>query len=317
MTHDDHHTQGDGRFLDRRNLLRATTFGALAAATAPLLLSSRRVEAVTAPAVACPSIQAYWVNSGATDVLATSPAHWKNRGITDLLVSINRTNYRPYIDHVVSHLAPAGIRVHAWTGVFKDYNGNWVNPNNATWANKMVSLVHTLGTVPGLTGIHLDYIRYPGTAKGDTASITAFCRKARQAAPKAKLSAALMPETTADAYYYGQDPKAMAQYLNLLFPMIYRATYAGTTRQWIHDTAAWFEKKVGPGKIVSGVSTYRSDSNPTPIPSSELLGDINAALSAAPTGFALFRDGLSTFPGLQCTKSSSGSRLERTEGAAR
>ena len=241
------------------------------------------------------------VRSDLTDVVNQDPNHYKSQGITDLMVSIDRSNYKTFLENVINHFKNTGIGIHAWMTVFKDVNGNFISPAN--WQNTVITnnmtlidIVKDLSNISGFKGIHFDYIRYPGTANGDTSSINNFLAAAKNASPNVLRSAAVMPETD-DAQVYGQDPKSMIQYLDFLCPMIYRCTYTGTDRNWMSQMTTWFNSQA-PGKIVAGVCSYLSDSVPTPYDTATLLGDIQAVLAAGAVGFIIFREGLSNFLGV-------------------
>jgi Putative glycosyl hydrolase domain/Peptidase C39 family len=245
-------------------------------------------------------ISAYWVRSSVTNMLTVDPQKYINQGITDLYVGIDRTTYKTFLPQVINRFKGTGVNIHAWMTTFKDINGNFISPKNwettiITGGKTLIQIVKDLATISGLKGIHFDYIRYPGNASGDSASITNFCKAARVAAPKLTLSAALMPETS-DAQAYGQDPKGMALSLDYLCPMIYRCTYANTDRAWMSKMAGWFNSQA-PGKIVAGVCSYVSDTNATPYSAFALNGDIKAVLDAGAIGFAIFRDGVSNYDG--------------------
>jgi len=148
-----------------------------------------------------------------------------------------------------------------------------------------------------LDGIHLDYIRYPGTAyqhTGGTEAITAFVKRVSETVnsikPKVALSAALMPEGSVNGYYYGQDYEQLSQYLDFLVPMIYKGNYRQDTA-WIGRTTTYIASHSNGKPVISGLQTYESDNNLTALPASEINQDIQSALSNGASGYALFRYG--------------------------
>ena len=163
------------------------------------------------------------------------------------------------------------------------------------------ALIKTISTVTrnyDISGIHLDYVRYPGTAykhANSVNSITSFVKRAynsvKSVKPKVSVSAALMPEKSVNAYYYGQDYSKLAQYLDFLVPMVYKGNYDQNTK-WIGSTVKYIKDNSGGKPVVAGLQSYRSDSNVVPIPASELDNDIEAALDNGASGFVLFRYGL-------------------------
>lgn len=153
-----------------------------------------------------------------------------------------------------------------------------------------------------IDGIHLDYIRYSGSGNkaaylnaGGTEAITSFVQRVNKAVktvkPKIAVSAALMPECSNNAKYYGQDYTKLAPYLDFLVPMIYKGNYKKDTA-WIGTTTKWIVEHSGGKPVIAGLQTYRSDDNLTQIPANELNSDINAAIKNNSSGYALFRYGL-------------------------
>jgi hypothetical protein len=158
--------------------------------------------------------------------------------------------------------------------------------------------VLSYASIPGVGGVHLDYIRYTGNAyqvPNSTATITGIVKRISEAVksvnPGLLLSAALMPEKASNAYYYGQDYTQLAEYLDVLVPMAYKGNYrAGTS--WIENVTAYIKSRSPGAEVWTGLQTYRSDADVTPIPADELRADINAALRGGADGYALFRYGL-------------------------
>ena len=129
------------------------------------------------------------------------------------------------------------MKVHIWFQCFyKD--GKWINPVDDSlnrykqeYFDEVIERAVKYSGY-GVDGIHLDYIRFGGTAHKHnpseeitaTGCVTEFCRQisaaTKAANPRIVLSAALMPEPDSE-YYYGQDPAQMGQYIDILMPMIY------------------------------------------------------------------------------------------------
>ncbi|MBI5680498.1 MAG: hypothetical protein HZC47_06385 [Methanobacterium sp.] len=149
-----------------------------------------------------------------------------------------------------------------------------------------------------IDGIHLDYVRYPGTAyknAGGTEAVTSFVKRVydavKQVKPKAAISAALMPETSVNGYYYGQDYVKLAPYLDFLVPMIYKGNYNKDTA-WVGSTTKWIVDHSGGKPVLAGLQTYESDNNLGVIPANELKEDVNSAINNGASGYVLFRYGL-------------------------
>ena len=153
-----------------------------------------------------------------------------------------------------------------------------------------------------IDGIHLDYVRYSGVGNNAaynhpnaTTTITSFVKDVynlvKSINSKTAVSAAVMPEGTRNAYYYGQDYSQLANYLDFLVPMIYKGNY-GEDTAWIGTTTKYIVDHSGGKPVISGLQTYRSDNDMTEIPAAELKNDIQSAIDNGASGYALFRYGL-------------------------
>ena len=166
----------------------------------------------------------------------------------------------------------------------------------------------------GVDGIHLDYIRFGGTAYKHNPSeevtavgcVTEFCRQMHDAVkavrPDIVLSAALMPEPDSE-YYYGQDPAQMGQYLDILMPMIYYHSegYRKNGAKWALGVADHFATKGAPAAVWAGLTTYEDTDTAQVVPMSpeRILEDCRMfADSSMATGVVLFRYGLGELPDL-------------------
>jgi len=163
--------------------------------------------------------------------------------------------------------------------------------------DQLVQFASKLTSSNLVNGIHLDYVRYPGTAykyTGGTAAITNFVARVNTAIKSANsnvaLSAALMPETSANAYYYGQDYSQLANYLDFLVPMVYKGSY-GKDSNWINTTTTYIVNQAHGTPVIVGLQTYISENNLRPLSATELEQDIAKALING-DGYALFRFGL-------------------------
>jgi len=242
-------------------------------------------------------IKAYWVWS--KDVMNIDANLMRQQGITDLFVLIGRfggdNDYSTFLPKVIAKFR-GNPRIHAWMPCFKDNDKNWVDPANESFKNQLLDTISKINAVQGLSGIHLDYIRYPGNANGQTSYINDFVSKARQRCQGKILSAAVMPEGAGNAQAYGQDYGELGKYLDWICPMIYKGNYKADTA-WIGKATAYINNRA-PGKVIAGLQTYRSDDDPTKLPEQELNGDINMALQSGAKGFALFRYGLANYEGI-------------------
>ena len=226
-------------------------------------------------------------------------------GTTDILL-----NYYAFTVHgeanVLNWIAEAnskGIRVHIWMQVFYS-GGSWVNPVsggsvNQAYFNSVIDEAKYYAGLNGVSGVHFDYLRYPGDAyqtSGGTAAITEFVRQACDACkainPNIIMSAAVMPETTNDIYYYGQDIPAISQYLDVIIPMQYKGNYNSGTG-WLASTTQWFVANSNGASVWSGLQAYVSDDNTATLSYVDLYNDAQTVLKSGAGGVILFRYGLS------------------------
>lgn len=195
-----------------------------------------------------------------------------------------------------------GIKVHIWMQVF--YDGKFISPvlSNGSYNydlfNEKINEAKYYAGIAGVAGIHLDYLRFPGTAyqySNGVSAINDFVKMLTEAVEKVNpnilVSAAVMPETTADKYYYGQDIPTLGNYLDIIIPMVYKGNYQSST-SWITTTTQWFVENSGKAQVWSGLQTYKSDSDVTKLSTSELTNDANAALAGSASGVILFRYGV-------------------------
>ena len=249
--------------------------------------------------------EGYWVFGA--DMKNVDLSSLASKGTTELFL-----NYYAITLHgqsaVESWIASAnklGIRVHIWAEVFYGDNG-WVNPVkngkiDTSLFDKKITELKKYANIKGVSGILLDYLRYPGDAyktTGGTDAISEFVRQATEAIHNINaniiVSCSLMPETTSNIYYYGQDLSAISKYADVVIPMIYKGNYKQST-SWITTTAKWFIDNSKGAKVWAGLQSYNSDKNPTKLSKSDLAKDALAALDAKVSGVLIFRWGLTNF----------------------
>jgi len=211
----------------------------------------------------------------------------------------------------IKNASKKGIKIHIWLPVF--YNSTsktWVNPIqnktlNQAFFNTIINKAKKYIAIDGVSGIHLDYLRYPGTAykynyTGGTGAdaVTEFTRQlsvaVKKIKPNAVVSAAVMPETNVNAYYYGQDIPKLGKHLDVIVPMVYKGNYNAKTT-WIQSTTAWFVKNSGGAEIWSGLQSYVSDSNIKALSVTALTTDVTSVFAGGAAGVAFFRWGLTSF----------------------
>ena len=230
----------------------------------------------------------YWVFG--RDMTSVNLQSLKSKNVTDIFL-----NYYAITTHgenaVIDWINQANsldLHVHMWMQCF--YNGEWQNPKTTDLTDK-VNEARRYANMPGVYGVHLDYLRYPGTAyktDGATEAVNNFARKVREAVGNKFLSCAIMPESE-NEYYYGQDAGALGRICDVVIPMQYKGNY-GAGSSWLASTTKMFSQMAS---IWSGLQSYKSDDNPTVLPENEIQDDIQTCRSNGAKGAILFRYGLS------------------------
>ena len=195
-----------------------------------------------------------------------------------------------------------GMRVHIWMQAFYS-GGEWVNPvkngvEYTSFFNQKIAEAQKYAKIKGVAGVHIDYLRYPGTAyktSGGTAAINSFVKQITTAVHNINsnliVSCAVMPETTSNAYYYGQDMATISKYMDVVIPMIYKGNYKADSA-WITKTAKWFVDNSNGAQVWAGLQGYESDDDVTKLSSSEIKSDSQAALNGYASGVVIFRWGV-------------------------
>ncbi len=220
----------------------------------------------------------------------------KSVACTDIFLGETAFTSNTDLTEVIQKAKNYDIRVHGWIICLKK-DGEWYSPTDTSNFNRVNNLASKMINI-GCSGIHLDYVRYPGTAykyKDASTLIENFVigihKNVKTIHEDVILSAALMPEKSVNAYYYGQDYAKLAQYLDVLIPMAYKGNYYENTT-WIMNVTRYIKDKCPGREVWTGLQTYKSDKEPTPVPKEELEADIMAALKGGATGCVLFRLGL-------------------------
>jgi hypothetical protein len=193
------------------------------------------------------------------------------------------------------------IKVHLWVQCF--YNETWVNPIdtekkdfNYPYFDQKIEEIDRLSNIPGVSGIHLDYIRYPGNAyeydyPNGVNSANAITKFVSMASDKVKgkgltLSATVMPEREGKKYY-GQDVWKMSWYVDAIVPMAYVGNY-NEDAAWIKDISSYFKTAAMWSKVCIGIQTYSGDNNETPLPAQDIKENCQAAMDGGADGVGLF-----------------------------
>ena len=199
-----------------------------------------------------------------------------------------------------------GIKVHLWMQIAYS-GGSWhamANRDgtfNYGFINSKVNEAKYYASIPGISGVHFDYLRFGGTAynfPNAAASINYFVKTAVSAVksvnPNCLVSAALMPEPNSMLYYDGQDYPTLTKYLDFVLPMVYKGNYHQNAA-WIQSITKWFVDNSNGAQVWTGLQSYRSDEDITYLPVSELAGDAQAALNGGARGVVMFRWGVTNF----------------------
>lgn len=202
----------------------------------------------------------------------------------------------------ISNANKYGMKVHIWMQCF--YDGKWHVPAGAdgslkySYMNKIISQAKNYAKIKGVAGVHLDYVRYGGTALNYDSSVKAInyfvkkvCVEVRKVQPNCILSASVMPEPGMVELYYGQDIPTMSKYLDVIVPMAYKGNY-GKFSSWIKYVTNSFVLESNGAQIWTGIQGYQSESNPKLLSYSQLLKDAKAAKSGGAKGVLVFRMGL-------------------------
>ena len=195
------------------------------------------------------------------------------------------------------------------------YNGGWVSPvddENKCYREDVYEKIRADAKKYienfGIRGLHLDYIRFGGTASKHNPStdVTAIgavnrcCQEIREILDSYDgglvASAALMPEKNSQAYY-GQVPSLMGKYIHILMPMAYRYSYHWSD-SGCKDIINWFANNSGDAQVWAGITTYTgTDSGGVQGMTAEAMRkDIDIFMDSKAAGLVLFRCGLGTFP---------------------
>ena len=204
------------------------------------------------------------------------------------------------VETFIADAKKKGISVHIWMQIFYT-GGKWISATNGdgsykySFFNSKINEAKEYANLKGVAGVHMDYLRFPGTAYKHANGVEAInyftkslCNEIHKINSKLIVSAAVMPETDSNKYYYGQDIPTLSKYLDVVIPMIYKGNYASGT-SWIESTTAKFVKMSNGAQIWTGIQSYRSDDDVTSLSSSELLKDYKAAANGGATGVISFR----------------------------
>lgn len=262
---------------------------------------------------------AIWAwSSHVSDMMANDAANLrklKDLGYDHILLnyvafeSNNQRNTIKFLDECEK----LGINVHCWMQCF--YKGGWVSPvddDNKCYREDLYADIraHAKAYLEnfGVKGLHLDYIRFGGTASkhninaevNSVGAVNRCCRELREITDSYDeglvMSAALMPEPNTE-YAYGQNPAQMGEYIHILMPMEYRYTY-GWSDARCKSLTDWFCEHSGGAEVWAGITTYTGNDSAgvKGMDAESLRKDIDIFMDSKAAGLVLFRYGLGTFP---------------------
>lgn len=252
----------------------------------------------------------YWIFG--RDMLNVNIKSLNEKGVTDVFL-----NYYAFETHgenkVLSWIQEANcnnIRTHIWCQCF--YDGEWHNPKTTNLTPK-IEEIKKYANMKGVTGVHMDYLRYPGNAyetSGGAEAITQFAKKVKESVPNnINVSCAVMPESETKKYY-GQDIDELGKIVDFIVPMQYKGNYK-QGNEWLISTTKQFSSKA---TIWSGLQSYKSDNDTSKLPINELVNDIKSCMNNGADGVILFRYGLSEnvdFKTLKSNSSNGGGKVQK------
>ena len=246
----------------------------------------------------------YWVLSKDRDNLDLDDM--SKKGVTD--VFLNFKSYETYekdnLESWIANASDRGIRTHIWTQIFWTSKTGWVlpvvdNKENTDFFNEKIAELNEYASLKGLSGIHMDYLRYSGstacTGEGKQA-ITDFVRQAtssiRQINPNLTVSAALMPDLNRLQNTYGVDYPVISRYFDVIVPMVYAGNFK-KDRDWIRQTTSQFISNSNGAKIWTGIQSCVNDNDLSHLSMNQMNADIRAAIDGGASGAVIFRFGVS------------------------
>lgn len=236
--------------------------------------------------------------------------YWE-KGYRHLLLHCNAFLNRDWEAKVFMDKAEEiGFTVHGWILAFSN-GSTWnypIDKETQTIKEEVFAEIINKGKVCiegfGVKGLHLDYIRFGGSAEkynftkevNSVAVVNRACREVRELCDSYNAglvtSAALMPEKNSERYY-AQTPSLMGKYIHILMPMCYRYSY-NLSDEGIVNLMNWFCSNSADAEVWSGLTTY--DKSTVGLTEEALMADIMAYRQSNATGIVLFRYGLGTFP---------------------
>ncbi len=240
----------------------------------------------------------------------------KRKGYDHILMNFagfENKNYRQQAINFINLCEEIDLVPHVWLQCFYQ-NGSWVSPiddTSKTYKEELFELIRNDARryveTWGVKGVHLDYIRFGGTASkhnwttevNSVAAVNRCCREIRETTDSFEegllTSAALMPEANS-SQYYGQKPAEMAKYIHILMPMNYRYGSYNMTDDTFKGNSNYYSDQAAKsgGVCWTGIQTY--DSATKGMTAEALRKDIDLIAETRAAGVVLFRYQLGDFP---------------------
>lgn len=236
-----------------------------------------------------------------TNVTESDVTKWVESGMTDVYVQARQaSNETENLLHVIDLCKDTNIKVHAWIICFKETGTFDLSEEHQDNLKKFISNVIK---IDGVEGICLDYARYSGTNKSivNVSVITNFVKDVSEILnnynDNLELSMTVFPEKEGTKVYYGQDYKALSQYVDFLMPMTYKYDYNKDTA-WIQEVTEYVINQSTHAKVVPIITTYKNNTAKSNwLSTEELTADINAILETGAYGYSLFyKTAIDTYP---------------------
>lgn len=239
-----------------------------------------------------------------TEIDTINFANLKSHGVADLFVhagsilKYSEEEFIKWIQEANSH----GIHIHMWVSIFKgttfyppilaDGTPNYKIMEKAIAESKYYALL------PGVSGIHLDFVRFAGDAykySNAVSIITNFVRDyshtAKSLNPNLILSFALAGRADNGIPNFGQDVSAISKYVDVIVQLCYKSSIPGGYPSMTYYTKWCCQHSSVP--VWVSVLGYRADSYKVPIPASELYRDSQVVINAGAWGISVYRWGIS------------------------
>ena len=210
-------------------------------------------------------------------------------------------------DDVVKWIEDAnrhGIGVHIWMQVL--YHDGFQSPVvnntiNEDLLEKDINDSTVYANIPGIDGIVLDYLRYPGNNSFDNVDANAVTSFVVNITDNVKsvnkdlvVSGTLMPEGDRIISEYGQNLTILSSKLDYILPMAYKGNYEQDSA-WIREVSDYFVNHSMGAKVIVSLQSYTSDYNLTKLSDENISGDIDSAYAGGSVGVGIFRYGLTDF----------------------